>query len=193
MEKKKFITKNSTTLDRISSVEADKEKPYKLDKSVFIGKQGNKRTNGLIFEFATMSDAIFTLEEDDLLIDNKHYLWSLHKLFMKFEDLTEYKFAKNVIGSWKLWLRFKENKELVKHIESWKEELKTKIESESIDQLRDASLEGSKGVTAAKWLAERGYDKQGSTKKPAVKKSSSNITPTGIDLSKELSNLKRVK
>ena len=48
-----------------------------------------------------------------------------------------------------------------KEVEGWREELELKILSDATQQIMDTALnEGSSGTTAAKWLADRGWEKK---------------------------------
>lgn len=46
------------------------------------------------------------------------------------------------------------------HLRVWRDELEVKLRSEGIRNLRKASKEGSRGVSAAKYLAEKGWEKK---------------------------------
>ena len=92
---------------------------------------------------------------------------------MELADPTEYAVAMEVFGSWKQWEKIINNNTLLVHIEEWRVELEIKLKSEAILALaKTAKNEGSKGTAAAKYLAERGWEKRkaGAPSKAEVKR-----------------------
>lgn len=102
----------------------------------------------------------FTTKEDDYEVDGVKYL-SLRKLYMEYSDPKEYLFAKEVIGSWDHWQAICNSYKLRSHIQEWREELEVKLSAEALKaMIISAKTDGSKGVAAAKYIAERGWMKR---------------------------------
>lgn len=122
---------------------------------------GAFRTQSLFFETnKSKLTPIMTLKRYDMEYKGV-VLLSLHRVYMELADPTEYAVAMEVFGSWKQWLKLTGNKALLSHIEGWREELEVKIRSGAILALaHTAATEGSKGTAAAKYIAERGWDKR---------------------------------
>ena len=119
---------------------------------------GKFRTQSLFLELGYGADALFTLKDQDHEHDGTTYL-SMKRLYLEFEDPTEYEFANTVLLGWKHWQRMCENKVIRKHIDEWREELEVKLRSQAI---RDAIQEAKKGhFQAAKWVADRGWSTRG--------------------------------
>jgi len=119
------------------------------------------RTLSLFLETNQSSlDPIFTLKEDDHTLHGVLY-YSLKKIYLEIADPTEYQFAQLVFGSWKHWKKLCDSPPIKPHIEEWRDELEIKLTSQAVrSMIETAQEEGSKGVTAAKYVAERGWEKQ---------------------------------
>ena len=123
-----------------------------------VDKMGKYRTQSLFLELGYGTEALFTLKDQDHEHDGKIYP-SMKRLYLEFEDPTEYEFANTVLLNWKHWQRMCENKVIRKHIDEWREELEVKLRSQAI---RDAIQEAKKGhFQAAKWVADRGWSTRG--------------------------------
>lgn len=123
-----------------------------------LDSMGKFRTQSLFLELGYGADALFTLKDQDHEHDGTTYL-SMKRLYLEFEDPTEYEFANSVLLGWKHWQRMCENKVIRKHIDEWREELEVKLRSQAI---RDAIQEAKKGhFQAAKWVADRGWSTRG--------------------------------
>ena len=61
-----------------------------------VDKMGKYRTQSLFLEIGYGDDAIFTLKDQDHVHDGKTYL-SLRKMYLEFNDPTEYQFANEVL------------------------------------------------------------------------------------------------
>lgn len=95
-----------------------------------------------------------------------------HKKFVQIGDLTEYKAAIELCGTWDQWNRIKTRwKSFAVIIEEWKDEIRTRLISEAQDQILSVMRDGSDGnkLAAAKWIAEQGWDKTNVKKSPAAK------------------------
>lgn len=122
----------------------------------------NFRTLSLFVEknFDESFEAIFTIKDRDFIKNGTKYL-SLKKIYFYYSDPTEYTFATEVLGSWRHWDKIVKNKFLGKIINEWREELEIKLRSESIQSIINTAKEGGRGgVPAAKYIAERGWDRR---------------------------------
>jgi len=102
----------------------------------------------------------FTTKSEDMVKDGVTYI-SMKKLYLDYEDPTEYSFAIDVLGSWDHWQFLCASYTIGKHIQKWRDELEIKIKSKAIKaMIKSATQEGSKGTTAAKYIAEKGWEKK---------------------------------
>lgn len=116
-------------------------------------------TQALFLEIGYQVDkAVFTLKDDDHEYEGNTYP-SLKRLFLEMEDPTEYEFANKYLLGWSHWKRMNENKALKKHFEEWREELELRLRAQGIRAIIDQSCD-DKGFQAAKYLAEKGWDKK---------------------------------
>ena len=129
--------------------------PSKAD---LVDTMGKPVTQSLFLEIGYSDLAVYTLKDDHYTYNGKLYP-SLKKLFIEMGDPTEYSFANTYLLGWRHWKRLCENKIVRKHIDEWREELEVKLRCEgilaAIDQARGGTFQ------AAKWLADRGWDKRG--------------------------------
>lgn len=131
-----------------------------IDKSKFKDGRGNPLTQGLFLEIGYNTEfAIYTLKEEDHEYNGKLYP-SLKQLYLKCEDPTEYDFARMHLLSWSHWKRLNENKVLRKYFDEWREELEYKLRSQAVRDIISMSASESGGFQAAKWIADRGWDKR---------------------------------
>ena len=104
-------------------------------------------------------ETCFTLKEDDHEYEGVKYL-SLRKIFIECEDPTEYEFAQKVFGSYNHWKAVKATSWFQPYYEDWKEELEVRMRSKALKALiKCAEEDGSRGSNAAKYLAEKGWEK----------------------------------
>jgi len=85
---------------------------------------------------------------------------SLKRLFLQMEDLIEYDFASTYLLSWNHWQRICNNKIFTKKVGEWRVELELKIRSQAVSDIINMTAE-EKSFQAAKWLADKGWDKRG--------------------------------
>lgn len=137
------------------------DKPYKLDTKKLRGNYTNRYlTDGLFFERpgSSMSNCVFTLEEQDDLTNGLH---SLYKLFIDSDDLTEYKIATDVFGSTTHWDRLCQCKWFQPYLSKMREDLKRKLRSKAIAEIMDMVLSTSSDavrLNALKYLSKEGID-----------------------------------
>lgn len=91
-----------------------------------------------------------------------HDLIKFHDVFVEQEDLTEYRAALILVGSWKEWESIKRNwPAFNSHIIMWKEEIVIRLRSQALEKLVTlAKGNSSQAASAAKWLAEEGWSKR---------------------------------
>lgn len=134
---------------------------FKPDKSMFTDSNGRFITQGIFFETTHNRDfAIYTLKEYDHEFDGKKYP-SLKQIYLAHEDPLEYDFANTYLHSWNHWQRICKNALITSHIEQWREELELKLRSQAVKDIISKSCDDSQGsFQAAKWLADKGWDKR---------------------------------
>lgn len=83
-------------------------------------------------------------------------------IYMSYSDPTEYQFAMDTLGDWKHWEYLQTLQWFMKELSQWREEMEVKLRSMAIQSMIvTAATEGSKGTTAAKWLATKGWTDEG--------------------------------
>lgn len=130
-----------------------------IEKSRFLDVMGRPLTQSLFLELGYSENAVYTLKEYDYPYKGKHYP-SLKRLFLLEEDPTEYSFAERHLLGWQHWKRLCDNKAIAKHIEEWREELELKIRSQAVRDMMNMCASESGNYSAAKFLADRGWDKR---------------------------------
>lgn len=131
-------------------------KPYK-------DTMGRWFTKGLFFETSTTEQRKqfqppFTLKEEDHEVDGVLYK-SLHRMYVTAGDITEYAVAQEALGSWAHWKRLTSCDWFAPYLEAMREELEIKIRSGAIQSMISTAItEGSKGTSAAKFLAQKGWE-----------------------------------
>jgi len=132
-----------------------------VDKSKLIDVNGNPLTQSLFLEIGYNTEyAIYTLKDNDHTYKGVVYP-SLKKLYLAEEDPTEYFFADKYLLGWQHWKRICKNVVLSKYIEDWREELELKLRAQAVRALRDMTASENGNFQAAKFLADRGWDKRG--------------------------------
>jgi len=132
----------------------------KIDKTKLKDSSGRPLTQSLFLENGYQTDfAVYTLKDEDHLHKNGTTYPSLKKLFLEMEDVTEYEFANTYLLGWNNWKRLNKNKLMTKHFEEWREELELRLRAQGIRAIIDQSAD-DKGFQAAKYLAEKGWDKR---------------------------------
>ena len=132
-----------------------------FERKLLVDHVGAHRTQSLFLETNnTPGLPIMTLKELDWEYKGR-ILPSLRRLYMEANDPTEYTIAHEVFGSWKQWKRLCKNKIIGEYIQELRDELEVRLRSDAIKAMVDtATLEGAKGTTAAKYIAERGWNKR---------------------------------
>jgi hypothetical protein len=139
--------------------EYEEEDSVVIDKSLLKDSRGRPLTQGLFLEVGYNTEfAIYTLKDEDFEYEDKTYL-SLKRLYLEHADPTEYDFACTYLLGWDQWQRICANKIFTKVVESWRIELELKLRSQAFKDIMMQS-QGDKGFQAAKWIADRGWDKR---------------------------------
>jgi hypothetical protein len=129
-----------------------------IDKKRLKDSTGRPLTQSLFLEIGYDEDkAIFTFKDEDHEYKGNTY-YSLKRLYLEMEDPTEYEFANRYLLGWQHWKRLKANKILAKHFAEWEEELELRLRAQGIRAAIDQAAE-DKGFQAAKWLADKGWQK----------------------------------
>lgn len=156
----------STEEDNLDSVVYSFTPTY--DYALLKNDMGNFRTKTLFLETCenlAKDKPLFTLKDRD----HRGFI-CIKKVFMGYKDPTEYAFAMAVFNSWDHWKKLQNNKNLTCHFNSWREELEIALRSEGIRTLRNmTSRNDSTGYNAAKFLAEKGWEKDARGKRKTVK------------------------
>lgn len=125
----------------------------------FKDSTGRWRTKSLFVE---------TIQKDQLdagflplyTLKGKGGMDDLHKMYIAIGDPTEYQFAEECLGGWAHLQHLRGLAWFKKHIDAWKDELEVKLRSDAIQEMRLAAKEGTRGISAQKYLAERGWEKK---------------------------------
>lgn len=129
-----------------------------MDKSLLKSTNGIPLTQSLFLEIGYTDYAVYTLKDEDYEYKGKVYP-SLKRLFIEMEDVGEYLFACEYLLGWDHWQRLCANKQVAKHIDEWRYELELKLRSKAIKNIITKAYT-ERGIQAAKWLAEKGWDKR---------------------------------
>jgi len=129
-----------------------------IDKKQMLDVRGRPLTQSLFLELGYQEDfAMYTLKDWDWDYNGKKYP-SIKRLYLQHEDPLEYDFATTYFLGWNHWLRLCENKAIRKYIDEWRTELELKLSSQSVRNIIDMTAD-EKGFQAAKYVAERGWNK----------------------------------
>jgi len=132
-----------------------------FEKDTLTDHVGSYRTVSLYRELNQSTlEPLLTLKEVDYEYKGR-ILPSLHRLYMEISDPTEYRVAMEIFGSWRCWQRQVNSKAIFEHIAEWREQLEIKLRSEALTALISTAVEpGPKGVAAARYVAEKGWEKR---------------------------------
>lgn len=119
------------------------------DKSKFLDRMGKKVVVGLFEEF----------DRKDRKFKAPFKLADWKNAYIDSRDPTEYSAAMKLVGDWEHWLLIRNHPFIKPYVDSWHKEMEVKLRSEAVEAMRThAKSQG--GIAAAKWLAEKGYDKK---------------------------------
>lgn len=127
------------------------------DKTKMKDAMGRALSQSLFLEPNYNDFAIYTLDGEDKVYKGRTYP-SLKRLYLSMSDPTEYEFANTYLIDWPHWKKLMGNAIILRHIEEWREELALKMQAEAVRTMMDLS---ENNAQAAKWLADRSWDKKG--------------------------------
>lgn len=85
---------------------------------------------------------------------------SIQRLYLSYDDLTEYPFASECLGGWDHWqsILASENSKLQKYIAIWRAELEIKLKSQALRRIKEeAEADGRNGFAANKYIVEKAW------------------------------------
>lgn len=96
----------------------------------------------------------------------------VHKMYLDHMDPTGYIFALEAFESWEHFKYLSTISWFRKHLDNWNDEVEVKLRSDGIAALmKTATTEGSRGTTAAKYIADAGWKtKRGRPSKDDIEK-----------------------
>lgn len=131
-------------------------------KNEFKDKGGRWRSASLFWEERIEGyTPIFTTKDEDLVKGDITYK-SLKQIYLSYNHIPGYEldFANEILGGWNHWLKLADVSLIKGLIQSWREELDIRIKADALRMMMEASKDGdAKGVNAAKYLADKGYEK----------------------------------
>jgi hypothetical protein len=122
----------------------------KIDKALLLDSRGRPITQSMFLEIGYTDFAVFTTKDNDYTYKGKVYP-SLKKLYLEYEDPTEYAFVQEYLSGWSQWKQLCNNQQTLKFINEWREELELKLRSQAIRDMIDQSADGG-SFQASKWL-----------------------------------------
>ena len=125
-------------------------------------EQGRWYTQSLFFEtsqYDQLGKAVYTFNDDERTYKDKTYI-CFKDLYLSCEDPTEYEVATKYLGGWKHWLRLCANKMIMAYIQELRDELEVRLRSKGIKAMVETAVSGQNPTTAAKWLADRSWEKR---------------------------------
>lgn len=142
---------------------------------MYKGLSGAFLTTSLFYE--TWKDRVSSQRAKDSnpvfsLYDDVHGLINCRKTFVDMADPTGYSWAMKYLDSWEHWERLVASSWFAEALETWRRELLAKLRAEAlvkIKEIADTSVQDGQRLAAAKYLAERGWEK-GSKGRPGHKK-----------------------
>lgn len=137
---------------------------------------GRYRTSSLFYEYAIKGmTPRWTIQDQSRKVGNVTYP-SLKVLYMDMDHIpyNEFEFAEIHFGSWEHWNRISNdsNKNLVAMFTGWRIEMEVKLRAAALKQIiKEGKTGGASALAAAKYIAEKGYDKRaGRPTKAAIAK-----------------------
>ena len=129
-----------------------------IDKAMLKASGGQLYTQKLFLELNgwDSSAAVYTLTDNDKVLDNGRTVYSLGRLYVEMEDIHEYNFAKKYFDSWRHWQRICDSPLLKAWVEEWRVELAMKIRSRNFKRMEEHAAEGDH--RAVKYLADKSWE-----------------------------------
>lgn len=126
----------------------------KKERSEFLDTMGRYKTQSLFLETAYDPEAMFTYDEVDKEYKGKTY-YSLKRLYLEMEDVTEYDFVTRYLAGWNHWQKMLGNTRIRELIEECRNELELKLTSRYLKHIRELGANGN--YNAAKYIANKEY------------------------------------
>lgn len=124
---------------------------YETDDNPLRDTIGNFRTQSLFLETNnTENKAMFTLKDDPYTKNGVTYP-SLKRIYLSYDDPTEWQFVMDVFGNWRHWERICGNKILRAYVDQWRMEHEIMLRSKGVRAVVGLAQDKE---SAAKWLAE---------------------------------------
>ena len=118
----------------------------------------------------------------------------LREKFLEYRDYTGYKLAKAYLGGWKHMERLLKCPWFQKEFESWQHELFILLQSESLEKIKGiADTEGATALSAAKYIANKEWEKPAPTRgRPSKAEVSGKLTEDAKKAATIQSDYKRI-
>jgi hypothetical protein len=166
---------------------------YELTKPPYKDSGGRWFTLSLFHEMVRdtpietrVAEPIFTLYED------RPGLISARKTFVEIGDPTGYKWAIQYLGDYNHWIRLMKLDWFREAYEEWIHELNQKLKAEAVARIREiAAGDTSQAISAAKFIAEEGWDKR-KAGRPSKSERSAAIKAEVKAITQEDEDLKRI-
>lgn len=124
-----------------------------MSNKIFKNEMGTRFLKELFFEMtsADKSNVIYTLKNED----HNGYP-SLYRIYMSYEDPTEYKFAIDNLADWEHWERLCECTWFKPYIDKWRREAEIRQKSRALSRVLEEAESGSRdALNANKYLLEK--------------------------------------
>jgi hypothetical protein len=132
------------------------------------------RTESLFFETynhneldTSIYQPVWTLKDTPKPVNPNHVFYdvypdhmypSLRQIYLEYQDPVEFTFATEVFGSDRHWKALCALNWFKPYVAEWREALELKIRSQNVRKVMEIAKSADKaGLSAAKWLAEKGY------------------------------------
>ena len=162
--------------------------------TLFHNSSGKFYTKALFYEqtLADKASVVYTLKDRD----HKGYD-SLYRLYMDYDDLTEYEFAHAHLGGWEHWKLLCECSWFKPYIARWREELHLRHAAMALRQVkRIASTNDNGSMAANRYLLEKGWEKNlnpvGRPTKEAIKRKAKEMVLTNEEIDKDHARIFKV-
>jgi hypothetical protein len=126
-----------------------------------VNKSGRKASRGLFAEYA---------DEYVGVCEQIYSMANFHKRFVEMMDLTEYKPAMELVGSWQEWNRLKRDfPEFRDNITLWKDEIEVKMRSQAIERLNTLMTSKNEQTAAGvcKFISTLGFNEKKGAGRPS--------------------------
>ncbi len=129
---------------------------------VFRSDDGQFLTQSLFLEcsYDDTSKVLYTLKNRDHEHKGIKYP-SFHRLYMEIGDPTEYAVATTLFDGWSHWQKILCSGRIMPYIQAARDELEVKLRSQGIKKMMQLANGERASETAAKWLSDKGWEKNG--------------------------------